>query len=91
MGEAEVSFACPTTLLSLKQSIHLRYSSHKLIDRESDKDCAWVHAYLHRKEGDLWNARYWYRRSSKPESKLSLHEERQQITEALLNHLLTHP
>ena len=55
------------------------HSSHKLIDRESDKDYAWVHAYLHRKEGDLWNARYWYRRSSKPESKLSLNEERQQI------------
>ena len=60
------------------------HSSHKLIDRESDKDCAWVHAYLHRKEGDLWNARYWYRRSGRPESKLSLTEERQQITEALL-------
>ncbi len=58
--------------------------SHKLIDRESDKDCAWVHAYLHRVEGDLWNARYWYRRSGKPESKLSLNEERQQIAEALL-------
>ena len=60
------------------------HSSHKLIDRESDKDCAWVHAYLHRVEGDLWNARYWYRRSGKPESKLSLTEERQQITQALL-------
>ena len=58
--------------------------SHKLIDHESSKDCAWVHAYLHRKEGDLWNARYWYRRSGKPESKLSLNEERQQITQALL-------
>lgn len=58
--------------------------SHKLIDRESDRDCAWVHAYLHRVEGDLSNARYWYRRSGKPESKLSLNEERQQITQALL-------
>lgn len=58
--------------------------SHKLIDHESSKDCAWVHAYLHRVEGDLWNARYWYRRSGKPESKLSLNEERQQITQALL-------
>ena len=58
--------------------------SHKLIDQESDRDCAWVHAYLHRVEGDLWNARYWYRRSGKSESKLSLNEERQQITQALL-------
>ena len=38
------------------------HQSHKLIDTQSDRDCAWVHAYLHRKEGDLWNARYWYRR-----------------------------
>lgn len=60
------------------------HSSHKLIDRESDKECAWVHAYLHRVEGDLWNARYWYRRSGKAESKLSLIEERQQIAQALL-------
>ncbi|WP_019504438.1 hypothetical protein [Pleurocapsa sp. PCC 7319] len=48
------------------------HKSHKLIDTRSDRDCAWVHAYLHRKEGDLSNARYWYRRSGKPESKLSL-------------------
>ena len=27
---------------------------------------AWVHAYLHRKEGDLSNARYWYRQASRP-------------------------
>jgi hypothetical protein len=60
------------------------YKSHKLIDTASDKDSAWVHAYLHRKEGDLWNARYWYRRSSKPESKLSLIEERSQIARTLL-------
>ncbi len=58
--------------------------SHKLIDSESDKDCAWVHAYLHRKEGDLSNARYWYRRSGRPESKLSLSQERQQIAQTLL-------
>lgn len=60
------------------------HKSHKLIDTESDRDCAWVHAYLHRKEGDLSNARYWYRRSGKPESNLSLSEERQQITQTLL-------
>ena len=60
------------------------HQSHKLIDSESDRDCAWVHAYLHRQEGDLSNARYWYRRSGKPESQLSLTEERTQIANALL-------
>lgn len=61
--------------------------SHQLIDTASDADCAWVHAYLHRKEGDLWNARYWYRRSGKLESSISLKEERQQIAEALLKQI----
>jgi hypothetical protein len=34
--------------------------AHKLVMDESGKDCAWVHAYLHRVEGELENARYWY-------------------------------
>lgn len=63
------------------------HKSHKLIDTSSDRDCAWVHAYLHRKEGDLSNARYWYRRSGQPESKLSLTEERQQIAQTLLEQI----
>ena len=63
------------------------HQSHKLIDTQSDSDCAWVHAYLHRKEGDLSNARYWYRRSGQPESKLSLTEERSQIAQALLEQI----
>ena len=77
--------SCSLALQALWHDYHGDWhKSHKLIDRESDKDCAWVHAYLHRVEGDLGNARYWYRRSGKPESKLSLTEERQQIAQALL-------
>jgi hypothetical protein len=34
--------------------------AHAVVMDESGKDCAWVHAYLHRVEGDLANARYWY-------------------------------
>lgn len=63
------------------------HQSHKTIDYASDRDSAWVHAYLHRKEGDLSNARYWYRRSGQPESKLSLTEERQQIARTLLEEI----
>jgi hypothetical protein len=33
--------------------------AHKIVMDEGGKDCAWVHAYLHRVEGDLENARYW--------------------------------
>jgi hypothetical protein len=45
---------------------------------------AWVHAYLHRKEGDESNAGYWYRQADRPHSRLSLAEEWDEIAEALL-------
>jgi hypothetical protein len=44
----------------------------------------WVHAYLHRKEGDAGNAAYWYRRARKPVCKSSLDEEWAAIAGALL-------
>jgi hypothetical protein len=44
----------------------------------------WVHAYLHRKEGDPGNAAYWYRRARKPVCKTSLDEEWAAIADALL-------
>ncbi|MHB1021440.1 MAG: hypothetical protein ACYC46_10625 [Acidobacteriaceae bacterium] len=47
-------------------------------------ECAWVHAYLHRKEGDQWNAGYWYRRAGQPMCSLPLHEEWEQMVKALL-------
>lgn len=44
----------------------------------------WVHAYLHRKEGDSGNAAYWYRRARKPVCRASLDEEWVEIVSALL-------
>src|SRR5580693_4217985 len=44
----------------------------------------WVHAYLHRKEGDAGNAAYWYRRARKPVCRTSLDEEWAAIADALL-------
>jgi hypothetical protein len=44
----------------------------------------WVHAYLHRKEGDAGNAAYWYRRAGKPVFRASLGEEWEEIAVALL-------
>lgn len=46
---------------------------------------AWVHAYLHRKEGDAGNARYWYRRAGQPEATDSLSAEWTRIVTALLD------
>ena len=39
--------------------------AHEIAQDVSDADGAWVHAYLHRKEGDLGNAAYWYRRAGR--------------------------
>jgi len=48
---------------------------------------SWIHAYLHRKEGDEANAGYWYRRAGKPVARTSLDAEWAQIVEALLAEL----
>ena len=58
--------------------------AHRLAQAQDDRGGAWVHAYLHRKEGDLSNAAYWYRRAGRPVSGLSLEEEWEEIAEALL-------
>ena len=40
-------------------------TAHHLVNDLTDKQSAHIHAYLHRKEGDLWNADYWYNRAGK--------------------------
>jgi len=49
--------------------------AHDLIDSLGDKRSAHLHAYLHRKEGDLWNADYWYTRAGHKRPDISLQEE----------------
>lgn len=58
--------------------------AHDLIDHLEDPTSAHVHAYLHRVEGDLWNARYWYNRAKQPEYKGGLKEEWEQLVKILL-------
>ena len=58
--------------------------AHNIVMDEGGKDCAWVHAYLHRKEGDESNAAYWYRRAGKPVARDSLTAEWDRIVTALL-------
>jgi hypothetical protein len=53
-------------------------------DEETGQDGAWVHAYLHRKEGDASNAGYWYRRARQTHPQISSDDEWQQITTVLL-------
>ncbi len=57
--------------------------AHKLV-RHSSEDNYWVHAYLHRVEGDLSNAAHWYKRANKPVCELELKAEWESIVSALL-------
>jgi hypothetical protein len=58
--------------------------AHKIVQDEDSRDAAWVHAYLHRVEGDLGNAGYWYRQAGQPAAKDSLQAEWERIATALL-------
>jgi hypothetical protein len=58
--------------------------AHELIQGLPDKNAAWIHAYLHRKEGDTWNADYWYRNAGKQRPAVSLQEEWEQLATAFL-------
>ena len=58
--------------------------AHEAAQRDEGPQGSWVHAYLHRKEGDASNAAYWYQRAGKPVSRRSLEEEWIEIAQALL-------
>ena len=58
--------------------------AHQCAQAQDDKTGAWVHAYLHRKEGDPSNAGYWYRRADKSPATVPLDEEWSAIAAALL-------
>ncbi|SPP94978.1 conserved protein of unknown function [Bradyrhizobium vignae] len=58
--------------------------AHKIVQDESSREAAWVHAYLHRVEGDLGNAGYWYRQAGQPVAKDSLKAEWERIAATLL-------
>ena len=58
--------------------------AHETAQSVDDVHGAWVHAYLHRKEGDATNAAYWYRRARQPVATESLQEEWERIVVALL-------
>jgi hypothetical protein len=58
--------------------------AHKIAQDVETTDAAWVHAYLHRVEGDLGNAGYWYRRAGKPMAKDSLEAEWERVASALI-------
>jgi hypothetical protein len=59
-------------------------NAHKLIQEVDDNNAAWIHAYLHRKEEDIGNADYWYRRAGKKRPSVSLEKEWEEIVSVFL-------
>jgi len=58
--------------------------AHQSAQQDEGPEGSWVHAYLHRKEGDQSNAQYWYGRAGKTPARGSLDDEWSEITQALL-------
>jgi hypothetical protein len=59
-------------------------AAHESVQGEENADAAWVHAYLHRRENDLGNAAYWYRRARRPIPTCGMEAEWSQIAGELL-------
>jgi hypothetical protein len=58
--------------------------AHEIVQDDSGREAAWVHAYLHRVEGDLGNAAYWYRQARRPVASQTVETEWDVIVTALL-------
>ena len=58
--------------------------AHQVAQDDHSREAAWVHAYLHRKEGDLENAAYWYRRAGQAVATDTLAAEWTRLVESLL-------
>jgi hypothetical protein len=61
--------------------------AHQIAQDIEDETGAWIHAYLHRREGDLGNAAYWYHRAGQPVATDDLDAEWSRIVSALLGHI----
>ena len=59
-------------------------AAHELAQAQDDAQGAWVHAWLHRIEGDLGNADYWYRRAHRPSCRGDTRDEGLEIAKALI-------
>jgi len=78
----------PTLLKALWHDARKEWdTAHDLAQEVNSRDGSWIHAYLHRKEGDRSNAQYWYNRANQKMPAYSLEQEWEEIVLALLNSL----
>jgi hypothetical protein len=59
--------------------------AHNIIGEKETKSFCQIHAYLHRKEGDIWNAEYWYRRAGEKRKDWTLQEEWEELVNQFLS------
>lgn len=59
-------------------------ASHNIAQEIHDKNGSWIHAYLHRVEGDTFNANYWYNKAGRRMPGYSLQQEWEEIVAALV-------
>lgn len=86
------SLEMPAAPETLSRALHAMWedakgnwnAAHRIAQDIDDQTGSWIHAYLHRKEGDLGNAGYWYRRAAKPVAHDTLDEEWNRIVSVLL-------
>jgi hypothetical protein len=60
--------------------------AHDVAQEVNTPDGSWIHAYLHRKEGDRSNAQYWYHRANKKLPVYSLEQEWEELVTVFLTH-----
>jgi hypothetical protein len=59
--------------------------AHSIIQNEQGKFASLIHAYLHRKEGDIWNANYWYERGKEKMPEIEFDAEWENLVKRLTN------
>jgi hypothetical protein len=92
LAEFKASVSSPTPPADLQPALTALWhdargdwaTAHEIAQDAGGRPGAWVHAYLHRKEGDLTNAAYWYRTAGQAVANGDLEREWTMIVEALL-------
>lgn len=78
------SFANPLLLALWHEGRGDWEASHNIAQDVHSREGSWVHAYLHRKEGDIWNADYWYNRAGRKRPSCTLEQEWREMVEWFL-------
>lgn len=59
--------------------------AHQMVQHFDDEDNAKIHAYLHREEGDISNAEYWYKKANTSKPDANLEDEFDELVNYFLN------